>query len=173
MDRDTVIRTLVSDRAKILAYAWSIVRDDHVAEDLFQDVVVVAMDRVDTFNDALHILKWARVTLRNKALDHLRNVRTSAESLPADVLELLDGHWEQHDSVAASELTDALRQCLQSLTAHVRELIQMRYGKGMRGTQIAESTGRSAHSIYVALSRAYKSLGDCISMKVPKEAHHG
>lgn len=172
MDHDTVIRTLVSDRAKILAYAWSIVRDDHVAEDLYQDVIVVAMGQIETFNDSLHILKWSRATLRNKALEHLRKQRSTAAVLSADVLDVLDIHWNDHDSSPAGDMTDALRNCLALLTENARSLVDMRYGKGMRGKDIAESTGKTPHSIYVALSRAYKTLGDCINMKMPKETRH-
>jgi RNA polymerase sigma-70 factor (ECF subfamily) len=172
MDRETLIRTLVSDRAKLLAYVWSIVRDDHVAEDLYQDVIVVAMGQIETFNDPLHVLKWSRVTLRNKALEHLRNKRSAAAFLSNDLLDVLDNHWTQHDLAAASDMTDALRHCLASLTGNARELVDMRYGQGMRGTDIAASTGKTPHSIYVALSRAYKSLGDCINMRMTKETRH-
>ena len=173
MDRDTVIRTLVSDRARLLAYVWSMVRDDHASEDLFQDVVVAAMNKVATFEDRLHVLKWSRVTLRNKALEYLRKKRTVASVLAADVLDGLDDHWEEQDEVAVGDVTDALRQCLTSLTDNARSLVEMRYQQGMRGTEIAESTGKPAHTIYVALSRAYKALGDCIRGKMAStEAGH-
>lgn len=172
MHRDIVIRTLVSDRAKLLAYVWTMVRDDHVAEDLYQDVIVVAMGQIETFNDPLHVLKWSRATLRNKALEHLRNSRSAAAVLPADVLDALDDHWPNYDATPAGDMTDALRQCLASLTENARELVEMRYGRGLRGTDIARSTGRTPHSIYVALSRAYRTLGDCINMKLAKETRH-
>lgn len=170
MDRETVIRTLVSDRAKLLAYVWSIVRDNHAAEDLYQDVIVVAMGQVETLSDPLHVLKWSRATLRNKALEHLRKKRTAAAFMSADVLDALEGHWSQHDARGAGDMTEALRHCLALLTGNARNLVDMRYGKGMRGTDIAASTGKTPHSIYVALSRVYKTLGDCISTRVAKEA---
>ena len=172
MDRETVIRTLVSDRAKLLAYVWSIIRDDHAAEDLYQDAIVVAMGQIETFSDPLHVLKWSRVTLRNKALEHLRKKRSAAAFLAADVLDALEGHWTEHDSTAAGDMAEALRHCLAALTGNARLLVDMRYGKGMRGTDIAESTGKTPHSIYVALSRAYKALGDCINLRLEKETKH-
>lgn len=171
MNHETVIRLLVSDRARLLAYAWSIVRDDHAAEDLYQDVVVVVMNQSDTFHDSAHVMKWTRATLRNKALEHLRTKR-SAAVLSEDVLDILDDHWMEHDQTAIGELTDALRQCLSSLTENTRRLVHMRYGQGMKGIDIATSTGRTAHSVYVALSRAYKALGDCISARLAKEIRH-
>lgn len=172
MDRETVIRTLVSDRAKLLAYVWSMVRDDHAAEDLYQDVIVVAMGQIETFNDSLHVLKWSRVTLRNKALEHLRKKRSAAAVLSADVLDALEIHWTEHDATPAGDMTEALRHCLALLTGNARQLVDMRYGKGMRGADIAASTGKTPHSIYVALSRAYKVLGDCIHMRLTKETEH-
>jgi RNA polymerase sigma-70 factor (ECF subfamily) len=151
---------------------WSIVRDDHAAEDLYQDVIVVALGQIETFNDSLHVLKWSRVTLRNKALEHLRKKRATAVFLSADVLDVLEGHWGEHDATAAGDMIEALRHCLASLTAGARKLVDMRYGQGLRGTDIAASTGKTPHSIYVALSRAYKTLGDCINMHMAKETRH-
>lgn len=172
MDRETVIRTLVSDRAKLLAYGWSMTRDDHVAEDLYQDVIVVAMSQIETFQDPTHVLKWSRVTLRNKGLEHLRKKKSAPGLLTADVLDILEEHWAEQDGMVSGDMTDALRHCLESLTENARELVRQRYGKGQRGTEIAASTGRSSHSIYVALSRAYKTLGDCINRRMAKEARH-
>ena len=165
-DRDQIVRTLVTDRAKLLAYGWAIVRNDHVAEDLYQDVLIAAMDTDTVFTNAPHLLKWSRVTMRNKALGHLRKERGRPAVLAGDVLDLIESHWESTDSVSAHEMTDALRTCLATLTPNARRLIEMRYRDGLTGVQVAKRTDRSAHTVYVALGRAYKQLGDCINGKL-------
>ena len=109
-----------------------------------------------------HLLKWSRVTLRNKALQHLRGKRNKPQILADDVLESLESQWEERD-FDVPETTQALRQCLGRLTPNNRELVEMRYGKGLRGTDIAKKTGRKLQTVYVALSRAYKALANCIN----------
>lgn len=172
MEHESTLRILVSDRARLLAYVWSMVRDEHVAEDLYQELLVVAMGRVETFGDSVHLLKWSRVTLRNKALEHLRRQRKAPLPLAGDVLDLLEGHWSETDALDSAEMTVALRHCLSLLTSKARQLVELRYGQGLRGTEIAQVTDRKPHTIYVALSRAYKTLAECISGRVSKEQPH-
>ena len=172
MEHEPTLRILVSDRARLLAYVWSIVRDEHAAEDLYQELLVVAMGRVETFCDSVHLLKWSRVTLRNKALEHLRRQRKAPLPLAGDVLDLLEDHWSKYDSLDSAEMTEALRHCLSRLTSKARQLVELRYEQGLRGTEIAQATDRKTHSIYVALSRAYKTLGECIGGRISKERPH-
>lgn len=56
MEREATLRILVSNRAQLLAYVWSIVRDEHTAEDLYQELIVVAMGRVGSFDDSVRCL---------------------------------------------------------------------------------------------------------------------
>ena len=172
MDRETVVRTLDTDRAKLLAYAWSMLRDHHAAEDLYQDLLIVAMGQFESFNDDVHLLKWSRVTLRNKAMEFLRRSRPQTMSLDLDVIDQLESHWNQLDSHHSAEVIDALRRCLESLTPNARQLIELRYVQGLRGTDVAKATDRQPHTIYVALSRAYKALGDCINARMVREQNH-
>jgi RNA polymerase sigma factor (sigma-70 family) len=112
------------------------------------------------------------VVLRNKALEHLRRQRKTPASLTGDVLDLLEGHWNELDSLDSAEVIEALRHCLSLLTPKARQLVELRYGQGLPGTDIAKATEQKAHTIYVALSRAYKMLGDCIAGRMSEERSH-
>ena len=56
MQQDRVIRTLVSERAKLLAYAWSILRDEHAAEDVYQEAMLLAVQKCDEIPNAAALL---------------------------------------------------------------------------------------------------------------------
>ena len=43
MKPDALVRVLIRDRAKLLGYIWAILRDHHLADDVFQDVTVLAI----------------------------------------------------------------------------------------------------------------------------------
>jgi hypothetical protein len=45
LDRDTVVRLLMRERTKILGFVYSMLRDHQAAEDVLQDLSVLAIDR--------------------------------------------------------------------------------------------------------------------------------
>ena len=58
LSQQTVVGRLVADRSKLLAYIWSIVRNYHAAEDVYQEVVIAAMSHADEMEDEMHLLMW-------------------------------------------------------------------------------------------------------------------
>ena len=52
VNEDTVVRTLLSHRLGLLAYIEAIVRDTHLAEDVFQDVSSLAFQKREQIDDA-------------------------------------------------------------------------------------------------------------------------
>ena len=60
IDQATAVKGLTKDRARLIAYIYAIARDWHLAEDLFQDVSALAVEKHDRIVDADHLLLWAR-----------------------------------------------------------------------------------------------------------------
>jgi len=171
MDSNQVVRALIRDRAKLLGYAWAILRDHHAADDVFQEVTVLAMERPGEIADEAHLARWARKAARLKCLEVLR--RRSKRSLPldGDVLDLLEAEWE--DPASGEERVDHLRECVDKLSPRAREVLGMRYSLGLSGARVAELLQIKVESVYVALARIHKALGDCISRRAGPEVAHG
>ena len=72
---DTLVQVLVKDQQKLLAYILAIVGDDHVAEDVGQEVMTLAFGHRDELNDERHVLAWMREAARRKSLEALRKLR--------------------------------------------------------------------------------------------------
>jgi RNA polymerase sigma-70 factor, ECF subfamily len=159
---DIAVDRLLADRSKLLAYIWSIVRDFHATEDIFQDVVVAAMSHADEIKDQEHLLAWARQAARFKGIDWLRSQKRRPSLLDDDVLDLLEGHWNRFDAVSPHLWTDAVRDCVLKLTDYARQLITLRYAEGLTGLEVAQRVGRTPRTVYVALSRTYRQLEECI-----------
>lgn len=160
------VQTLVADRAKILAYIWTIVRDHHVAEDIYQDVLMQAMQKHDEIDSRDHLLGWARVAARYSALDHLRKQDRQQTGLDPQVLELLEPHWQKLDDRSTRGWTDILQACMQKLSPKSQQLVDLRFWKGLSGAQVADRLGQSAHSVYVAMSRIYRKLNECMRRRM-------
>jgi len=160
MDSQDIVRELIRERTKLLGYIWAIVRDHHLAEDIFQDVTVLAMEKAGDIRCRDHLLPWARQAARYKALElHRKNARLALES---DVLELLEVEWADSDSFTADEEVDHLRACLEQLTPHARRLLHLRYTAGLNGSQVAEAVNVKVSSVYMALTRIHQTLEECI-----------
>jgi RNA polymerase sigma-70 factor (ECF subfamily) len=148
-----------------LAYIRAIVRDDHLAEDVFQDVAVLAVRKCHEINDNRHFLAWMRLTSRHVALKLLRH-RQHQLLLDETLLERLEGEWAEHDPVASADLVEVLRRCLDGLSAYARNVVRLRYGEGLSGGRRAEVLDRSLNTVYVTLSRIHRRLGECIRQRL-------
>lgn len=162
MDVNGVVRALIRDRARLLGYVWAIVRDHYLADDVFQDVTVLAMDRATEINDEKHLALWARRAARFKALEALRKHTRRAVSLDEDVLELLESEWDRGDPRDLGEDVEHLRACIEKLSPHAQSIISLRYAEEVSGARVAEVLEVKVESVYVALARIHRALGDCI-----------
>lgn len=162
IDHNTIMRVLMRDRAKLFAYIWSIVRDIHLAEDVLQELSLLALDKSETIHNEQVLPAWLRSTARFRALRALENHRRHPAPLDDHLLDQLDGRWAQTDGEAPGELIDALRHCVSKLTPRARRMLRLRYAEGMSGADVANAAGIQPDSVYKSLGRIHRTLADCI-----------
>ncbi len=140
-------------------------RDDHLAEDVFQEVAVLAVRKRAEIRDERHFLGWMRLASRHQALKVLRR-RQHHLLLDETLLDRLEEQWAEQDRDASADLLEALRYCLEQLSPYAQNLVKLRYAEGVSGERLAEVVDRSLNTVYVALSRIHRSLGDCIKQRL-------
>ena len=167
LSQEQVIQGLWRDRAKLLAYVDAIVLHEHhdLAEDIYQEVVILALKKAAEIESQEHLVGWARKAAKYKAIDYLRRKKLEPRHISPDVLDLLEREWEAEWRVAPSATVTFLRECLKKLTPRARKLIDLRYGDQLDGATISEVLGVKVQSIYMALSRIYRTLEECIRRK--------
>lgn len=165
LSEEQVLRLLLSGRTLLLAYIRSIVRDAHLAEDVFQDVSIVALRKRAEVVDEVHFRGWIRRTARLEAMNVLRREGRLRQALPDGVLDALDQHWDNQDAESAHERSAWLAECLTKLTDRARQIVGWRYGDGISPARLAERLGRPINTVYVALARIHRTLGDCVRRK--------
>jgi RNA polymerase sigma-70 factor (ECF subfamily) len=173
LDQSTIVKALLSERVKVLAYIVSLVRQRELAEDIFQDVCLLALQRPQDIRDLPHLLAWMRVTARFKSLNALRKGRKETLHLSDAVMDLLDVRWQEYDQISSSRVLDFLHACLKTLTQKARNLLQERYAEGVSMEEIARRLDRPVASVYVTLSRAHQALSDCVFQKLGRERGGG
>lgn len=167
--QDQVVQLLLRHRGKLLGAIRAMVADEHLAEDIFQEVSVAAVSKCDEIYDVEHFSPWVRSAARLQALMALRNRNRLPRVLSDEVLDLLEPHWAKFDEQPDGDLSEALNECLERLSPYARKLIETRYVQGKRGNNLAVALKRSINTVYVALSRVHETLRECIKRRLTAE----
>ena len=163
-DAARIAQLVVKHRHGLLAYLYGVLPDAHVAEDLFQEVCVVAVQKAAEFQDGTNFVAWARTIARNKLREHLRR-RTGVAVDDA----FFDGIESAFDDVRAGIDPDArkeaLRHCLGEVQDRARQMLVWRYDDGLTAASIAERMGKSRASVNSLLQRLREMLRECVERR--------
>jgi RNA polymerase sigma-70 factor, ECF subfamily len=162
LDCDTAIRTLTAQRLSLLGWIRAMGCDENLAEDVYQDVSVLVVQKCGEIVDVQHFGPWMRNAARLKALEALRARKKIGLLLDDRTLDLIESEWQSLSPTGPGDLLRWLRECVDQLSPYVHQLIELRFIDGLSGSALAEKMGRERNTVYVALTRAYKTLADCI-----------
>src|SRR5690349_4959675 len=139
---EEITAALLRERLALTAFIASVTRDFHLAEDIFQDVCVKAIGKREDFESAQHVLNWARVAGRHRAIDVLRTRDGKVIGLSEEMLAALEPVWPSGEAAQGSRSVEALRLCLDRLTPNNKEIVRLRYFEARPGQQVADALGR-------------------------------
>jgi RNA polymerase sigma-70 factor (ECF subfamily) len=159
---EDLLRLILRERDGLYAYVWSMLRDDDLAEDVFQDICALAMQKSETIGGSEHLAGWFRIAARNRCREVNRSRRRRPLPLDEHLLDALDVHWSHRDLEEGIGRSEALRKCLQKLNTRGLELLKMRYVSGLKSSEIARRLNRNVQSVYVNLTRLHTSLRECV-----------
>ena len=161
-----LVRQYLEHRGLIFGFIHALTRDLDAAEDAFQEVGLRVVEQAAKGTPVGKFLPWVREIARNVVADHFR--RRSRAPLPATIEALVVRAFEENelggDDIRARRRY--LSECLSRLTDKVRELFRLRYGEGAPLDDAASAVGWRPDSVKVAMSRARKSLLDCMQAKL-------
>ncbi len=160
-----LIRILLSQRARISASTWLVLRDVHLTEDVFQELMIKALDHQDIFTNESQLLSWCRVTARNAALNLVRDRGRETSVLNVDILELIDVESDASPGATAARI-EALQDCVAALPEASRDLLEARYYHGQSCHEVAKAVRTNLHTIYQRMSRLHRALRDCVQRRL-------
>jgi RNA polymerase sigma-70 factor (ECF subfamily) len=125
----------------VYGYARSIVRDEHDAEDVTQQVFAKLMTAIARYEPReVPFSAWILRVTHNLAIDHLRRRR----AVPCEEVRSVDETADESNHQRARSLRDALT----ALPADQREVLILRHIVGLSPTEIADRLGKSESSIH-------------------------
>lgn len=156
---------------KIYTSIYLFVKDQAVAEDIFQEVFIKIIDtlRKGKYNHEGKFLQWAMRIAYNMCVDTFRRNKrrplvSATETFDIfDVLQCSDDNAEQ--SIIRSQTHDKIRQLVDALPPEQREVVILRHYADMSFKEIAKLT---RVSINTALGRMRYAL---INMRKMVEEH--
>lgn len=158
-------------REKIFTTIFYLVKDRHLAEDLFQDVFIkiIGKLRERNYNEEGKFLHWALRIAHNLCVDYFRkekrNQTTSGDQ--NNLFDLLELGCEAADNrIVTTQVHEKIRIMLDKLPEEQREVIILRHFAEFSFKEIAEITGTS---INTALGRMRYGL---INLRKMMEEHH-
>lgn len=124
----------------VYGYVCTIVRDEHEAEDVTQQIFAKLITALPRYESRLGPFSaWILRVAHNAAVDHVRARR----AIPCEEVrspDLLD------ESVARERCAD-LRSALETLTREQRDVIVLRFVLGLSPVEIAERLGRTEDAV--------------------------
>lgn len=167
LDADFVL-LFSQHQQRIYVYLLSLLNDANVADDLFQETMLILWREFSSYQPGTNFMAWAGTVAFNQVRAWRKRQQRDrllfSDEFLAAVAAELDTQADTLDQRQA-----LLNDCLAQLPQHHRQLIAYRYTSGHAIDQIASQTRRSIDAVYRLLSRIRKTLQQCVSRKLSME----
>ena len=159
-------------KKRVFSYIMMVVRDRHLAEDIFQDTFIKVIQTLKrgSYSDEGKFLPWVLRISHNLVIDHFRRQKRMPLVDAGDdfdifsVLVMRQGNHE--DKIVKRQVRSDIRKLIDKLPQEQREVLLMRHYKDMSFKEIADFTNVS---INTALGRMRYAL---INMRRMMEKHN-
>ncbi len=156
-DRSAISELIERHSRRVRNYIGIMVKDDAVADDIFQETFIKAVKVIDEggYTDSGKFLSWVLRIAHNRVLDHFRREKSSRQlnekEAGYDVLgSLRIAENTVEDDIVHNELMETVRRLVEQLPDDQREVVRLRYYSKLSFQEIAEQT---EVSINTALGR--------------------
>jgi len=154
----SVLSKLEENIPSLRRYAWTLLRNSSDADDLVQECLLKALDRIDTLRSTSDLRSWLFTIMHNLYVNRWRRMklrtRLAADNAEA---ELAVGPSQQ----ASAELQDVLRG-LSTLTEEQRQIVLLVAVEGFQYGEVAAMLGIPVGTVMSRLSRARDRLREFV-----------
>lgn len=153
----------IADRYRLMAFIHGMVKDHHVAEDVFQEVWLKLAAATEQGVVIENTSAWSRGVARNLILHYWRGRKKSEILVDEELLNMVEMAFEEQDSRQEywHAREQALRYCLRKVPLRSQRILAMKYEKGLSVAVIAKRLGKTVAAITQLLYRLREKLCEC------------
>lgn len=157
---ETLKNSLVAAIPNLRAFAISLTGNADRADDLVQEALVKAWDKIDTFQEGTNLKAWLFTILRNAYFSEFRKRRREVADSDGEYSSKLSVQPAQHGHLDLNDLVAALEQ----LSEDQREAIILVAAEGFSYEEAAEISGCAVGTVKSRVNRARARLAEIMHM---------
>lgn len=138
---------------RVYTAIYMMVRDQYIAEDLFQDTFIKVIDslRAGAYKEEGKFLPWVLRISHNLCIDYFRKIKrrpSIVDSEGNDLLESMAGMMDEseEDAMIKRQSTEKLRHLIQQLPPEQMEVLILRHYAELSFKEIADMTNVSINT---------------------------
>ena len=156
-DRSAISELIERHSQRVRSYIGMMVKDDDIADDIFQETFIKAVQVIDEgrYVDSGKFLSWVLRIAHNRVLDYFRREKASKQVNESEAGYDMIGTMRfseptAEDNLVQSEVEQSVRNLIDQLPEEQQEVVRLRYYSKLSFQEIAEQT---EVSINTALGR--------------------
>jgi RNA polymerase sigma-70 factor (ECF subfamily) len=154
--------------ADLRRFVRSLVPTWHDADEIMQQVALVAWRKFDQFDRGTDFIRWGCVIARFEVLSYRRKMARDRLVFREELFELMADEGEAETDLRQHE-NELLETCLKKLPAAQSKLITLAYTPGMSTRELAEQAGAKPGTFYMRLNRIRQVLQQCIEQQITQQ----
>ena len=171
-DRSAISELIERHSQRVRSYIGMMVRNDDVADDIFQETFIKAVRVIDEgrYTDSGKFLSWVLRIAHNRVLDYFRREKASRQVNEAEAgydmigsLRLSEPNAE--DELVHSEIEQTIRNLIEALPEEQQEVVRLRYFSKLSFQEIADETDVSINTALGRMRYALINLRKMIAEK--------
>ncbi len=152
-DRSAMSQLIERHSRRVRDYIRMMVKDDTVADDIFQETFIKAVRVIDEgrYTDSGKFLSWVLRIAHNRVLDYFRAQKQSKQVNESDAgydmlgtLRFAESNVE--DEMVSRQIEEDVRRLIELLPDEQQQVVRMRYYSKMSFQEIADQTGVSINT---------------------------
>ncbi len=172
MAQGRLIKQLLEYRDGILGFILALTHDLDVAEEIFQNVAMAIVEEDRRATKVTNFIAWAREVARRRVADYFkqRSRREAVEQPSEALVDVISQAFAENESTVEDHRLrlQALTDCVKKLPGKSREMVEGFYSRQLPLKQLAAEMNWQESSLRVALSRARKTLADCVNTRLSR-----
>lgn len=164
-NRDEILREAFACQPRLIAYAYSMLRNHASAEDIVQNAYLVIVEKYDQFTPGTSMIAWCRAIVRLQVLSFLKKQKKEVSLEDQILTDAVDAAFEEFQGSVLALRHEHLRECMMKLPEKSRKTIQLRYHEKMGYDAIGSSLGMKLEAVRKSLFRVKQKLRQCIEVR--------